>query len=123
MLQVIDADGGGFAEPDRAEMARDFDALLVRLVDRGLQFGARDVHVRLERRNADGCPVIDQANGVFRAAELMHLRADRARAFEIRPGNEHVRTGHAAGVDKTLDVEIGVGFETSAGTRGGDAAR
>ncbi len=76
VLQIVDADGGGFAEPDGAEMAGDFDAELVRLVDRGLQFGVRDVHVRLERRDAFGGPIIHGANGVFGPRQLMHLRAD-----------------------------------------------
>ena len=56
VLQVVDAEGGGLAEADGAEVAGDLEIALVRGVDGGLQLGARDVHVGLEGGDALGRP-------------------------------------------------------------------
>ena len=123
MLQIVDADtGSNRPKPDGAEVACDLDAVLVRRVDGGLQLGVRDIHVRFEGCDAFGDPILHGPDGVFRPGELVHLRGERAFAFEIRAGDPELGTGHFAGVDELLHAEVGVGFETAAGARGSDTA-
>ena len=52
VLEVVDAELDGFGIGDGAEVAGDFDAAPVGFVDRGLELGARDVHVGLEGGDA-----------------------------------------------------------------------
>src|SRR5437879_11288273 len=49
VFEVIDPEGGRLTIGHRAEMTGHLHPALVRLLDRRAQFGARDVHVRLER--------------------------------------------------------------------------
>ena len=53
------------AEADRAEVARHLDAVLMRRVHRRLQLGARDVHVRLERRRPLVGPIVHRPRRVL----------------------------------------------------------
>ena len=59
VLEVVDAEFGRLLVGDGAEMTGDLQSVRVRCVDGGLQFGARDVHVRLERGDALVDPVFD----------------------------------------------------------------
>ena len=72
VLEVVDAEVGGFGVGHRAEMAGDLHAALVRFVDRRAELAARDLHVGLERRRALVGPVRDLP---ARIVGLLHGRA------------------------------------------------
>ena len=61
MLQVIDAEAGGFLKADGAQMAGDLQPPGVRGLDGGLELVAAQRHVGLERRRALIGPGIDVA--------------------------------------------------------------
>jgi hypothetical protein len=52
MLQVVDAERGSFPKSDGSQMTGDFQSTRVRRRERGLQLGAGDMHVCLERVRA-----------------------------------------------------------------------
>ena len=59
VLEVVDAELGGFGIGDGAEVAGELEAELVGLVDGGLELGAGDVHVGLEAGGALRGPEVD----------------------------------------------------------------
>src|SRR5205814_6505594 len=52
VLEIIDAERGGLAKADRAEVARHLQPAVVRVLDDGRKLSAGDVHVGLERGDA-----------------------------------------------------------------------
>ena len=121
VLKVINAERGGLAEADRAEVGRDLDAALVRLVNRRAQLCAVDVHVGFERGDALVGPLSDHAARVVGACEDVELRGEGASAVEVRAGDVDARAGDAAVVDHLLDVEVGVGLDAPGRAHRGDA--
>ncbi len=122
VLQIVDADRRRLAESDRAQVAGDLDAALMCRLHSGREFGARDVHVGLERSRALIGPEPDHTGGLIGTAQLVHLRGERALAFQVRAGDVQARTGHAAGIDQALDIEVGIGLHAARGARGRDSA-
>ena len=121
VLEVVDAELGGLGVGDGAEVAGELEAVLVGLVDGGLELGAGDVHVGLEGGGSLGGPEVDGGAGVFGIAELVHLDEGGAGALEVGRGDVHVGAGEFAGVDLLLEVEVGVGLYRAGGAEGGDA--
>src|SRR6185437_2339964 len=121
VLEVVDADRGGFAVGDRAQVTGDLQPQAVRLVHRRLQFGAGDVHVGLERGDVLFRPERHGLLRVLGVADGVHLDEGRVRAFQIRPGDVHVRAGQLSRIDRVLEVEVGVRLDAAGGAQGGDA--
>ena len=114
VLQIVDAERRSLRIRYRAKMAGDLEAALVRLFDRRLKLVARDVHVGLEGSDTLVGPVVHQLARVFGAGELVHLHEQVGlRALQIRTGDIDVRSGHQAGVDHLLQVQVGVGLDAS----------
>ena len=122
MLEVVNAEVGSFAKGDGAEMRSDFKLASVRSIDRGLQFLARDVHVALEGRGALVRPELDGRARVGGVLDLVHLRRERAHAFEIRAGDVHLGAKHLSGIDQLLRLDVGIGFHRSGCADRGHAA-
>ena len=121
VLEVVDAGLGGFGVGDGAEVAGDFEAVLVGGVDGGFELGAGDVHVGLVAGDALRGPVVDEVAGVVGAGEVVHLDEGAVGAFEIGRGDVHVRAEEMAGVDLAAEVEVEVGLDGAGGADGGDA--
>jgi hypothetical protein len=117
MFEIVDADGGCFAESHRTEMAGNFEVARVRGFDRGGEFGPRDVHVSLQGSGARVGPVFNEGSRVGGAAQLEHLRSEAADPFEVAGGDVQVWPGVAAVVNPLLHHEVGVIFEAATGTR------
>ena len=120
VFEVVDAGFDGFGIGDGAEVAGDFEAVLVGLVDGGFELGARDVHVGLVAGDALRCPVVDEVAGVVGAGEVVHLDEGAVGAFEVGRGDVHVRADELTGVDLAAEVEVEVGLDGAGGADGGD---
>ncbi len=123
VFQVVDPQLSRLAEGHRAEMPRELEASAVRLVDRRAELGARDVHVGLERREALVGPMRHHLAGVLRAGERLDCENREAGPIQIRRGRVHLGPGDLPGIDRALQVEIGVGHEAARRANGGRAAR
>ena len=121
MLQIVDAQRGGFRVAHRAKMAGEFQAMAVRLFDGGAQLGAGDVHVGLVGSRALRRPEGDGGACVRRIGELVHLDEGAVGAFEIGRRHVHVWPHDMTRIDLMLEVEIGIGFDAAGGAQGGDA--
>ncbi len=121
MLQIIDSEFGGFGESDRAEMARDFDAVLVGGLNRGGKCVVRDIHVGLKRGHAGCSPEINEAAGFFGRADFRHLQKETAGTLNVRPSNIDIGADHCAFIDPAFDIEVCVGFYRAGGAHGGYA--
>ena len=121
VLEIVDADLDGFGIGDGAEVAGDFEAVLVGGVDGGFELGAGDVHVGLVAGDSLRGPVVDEGAGVVGAGEVVHLDEGAVGAFEVGSGDVHVRAGEVAGVDLAAEVEVEVGLDGAGGADGGDA--
>src|SRR5215470_17300795 len=104
-------------------MPRHLDIELVRLVNGGLEFAARDVHIRLEGSDAAVCPVVDELLCLLRAAQLVHLEKVAVGSLEIRSGDVDVRTRQAASIDFPTQIQIRIGLDTSRCAHGGHTIR
>src|SRR5271155_2236 len=102
-------------------MSGDLNSTFVCRFNRGLQFGAGNVHVRFERGHAEVGPIVDHLARLVRTGQLMHLDEIAVGAFEIWPGHVDMRTGELAFIDVVLQVEISVGLDASRGAHGGHA--
>jgi len=122
VLQIVDAEIGRFGETDRAQVPCHLDVLRMGRRDRRGEFGAGDVHVCLERGRAFADPVVDRVGGIGRIHQLVHLRCKTALAFQIRPGGVHLRPGDLAGVDRLLQLKVGIRLGAAGGADSGDAA-
>ncbi len=121
VFEIVDAGLGGFGIGDGAEVAGDFEVVLVGGVDGGFELGAGDVHVGLVAGDALRGPVVDEVAGVVGAGEVVHLDEGAVGAFEVGRGDVHVRAGEMAGVDLAAEVEVEVGLDGAGGADGGDA--
>ena len=121
VLEVVDAGFDGFGVGDGAEVAGEFEAVLVGGVDGGFELGAGDVHVGLVAGDALRGPEVDEVAGVVGAFELVHLDEGAVGAFEVGRGDVDVRAEEAAGVDVAAEVEVEVGLDAAGGAEGGDA--
>jgi hypothetical protein len=113
VLEVVDAQRRRLFESHSAQVPRDFQSMFVRMVRSGFQFLGRDVHVGLERGHAFCCPVVDEPRRIVRPGELVQLRPDRRRAFEIWAGQEQFWPRNFAFVDFLLHRDVRVGLQTS----------
>ena len=120
VLEIVDAGLDRFGVGDGAEVAGDFDSVLVGGLDGGLQLGAGDVHVSLVAGHALGGPVIDEVAGVVGAGEVVHLDEGAVGAFEVWSGDVGVGADEVAGVDLAVEVEVDVGLDAAGGAYGGD---
>ncbi len=113
VLEVVDAERGGFVERDGAEMAGDLEPPGMGRLDGCSQFLAGDVGVGLERGDPETGPVLDGAAGVVGSLQRVHLiEQGESRALEVRSGHIHLGPGHPARVDGGLDLEVGIRLET-----------
>src|SRR5579859_33205 len=122
VLEVIHAQVGSFRETYGAQMPGDFDAAGVSRFDRRAELRTRYMHVGLEGSNALVDPVVHKPNGVVGVFELVELRCERPSALEIRSGDMHLWTGNLSRVDQFFQSEVGVGFQATSSSQGGDAA-
>ena len=122
MFQIVDAEFSRLFVGHRAEVASDFEISFMRGIDGGFQFCPRDIHVRLERRDAVVGPVVHELACFVGAAQLVHLKEIAASAFKVGPGDVDMRAGKMSGVNFALEVQVGVGFDAARGAHGGDAA-
>src|SRR5450432_168769 len=121
VLQIVDAQLGGFFICHGAQVAGDFDSAFVGGVNRGLQLVARDVHVCLEGRNAAVGPEVYRVPRVLSARQVRHLYEITLRAFQIRAGHVEMRSGQLAGIDVALQVQIRVSLHAAGGAHSGHA--
>ncbi len=105
MLQIVDAEIGGFRIRDRAQVTGDFQPATVGLVDRRAQLGARDLHVGLERCRAHIGPIRDLTPGVVRILQGVHLQLVLW-AVEVRCRGIHRRPWLQAAVNLPLEIEV-----------------
>ena len=122
VFEVVDAERSGFAKTDRTEMAGDFESVRVRDFDDGGEFVGSDVHIRLERGHAFGDPIFSGAARVFGIFELVHLRSERAGAFEVRTGDVDLWSDACAGVDRFFQFEVGVCLDAAGRSNAGYTA-
>ncbi len=88
---------------------------LMRLLDRRAELGARNVHVRLERRRAGIGPEIHHAPSVVSSRELVHLIQAESGTFEIGRGRVEPGTRLLSGIDVVLDSEVTKAVQVAAG--------
>ena len=122
VLEIVDAERRSFSKGHRAQMSGDLQSALVRLLDRRGELGARDVHVRLERRCAFIGPEVHHAPRVVRPGELVNLVQPETRTLEIRTGRIDPWPGLSARVDVALDPDVGEAVHVSAGPHRRDSA-
>jgi hypothetical protein len=105
VLEVVDAKLDRLRVAHRTEMAGHLEATAMHLLERGAELLAGDVLVGLEGGDAAVRPVGDRLPRIVRPAQLMHLevRIAGAGAFEVRPGDVEVRSGHATAFDRLLE--------------------
>ena len=101
-------------------MAGQLEMTGMSLLNRRPQFVAGDVHVGLVRSHTFVGPVVHQMPGIVGTGEFVHLGKHGWLAFEIRSGEIDLGTGHHAGVDALLHLDIGIGLKTAGGAHGGD---
>jgi len=83
VLDIVDAQLGGFAVGDRAEMAGNAEAALVGGFNYFFQLRAGDVHEGFEGSDTLICPELCRFVGVFRPVELVDRKAKIAFAFQV----------------------------------------
>ena len=120
VLEVVNAEFGGFAEADRAKVSSDFETAFVCGFDGGAEFRAGDVHVGLVGGDTAIGPEVDHLASVVGTGELMHLRSEGTFAFEIRTGDVDLGPNGFAGIYEAFDFEIGERFDAACGAHGGD---
>ena len=118
MFEIVDAQSYRLMPGNRAQMAGQLHVMCVRLLDRRAQFIARDVHVRLVGGDALVSPVIDHALRIVRAGELVHLRKECRLAFQVGRGQIDLGSGHQAGIDPLLHLDIGVRLDAAGSAHG-----
>ena len=109
VLEVVDPERSRFTIGHRAEMPRDLEPTLVRLLDRRAKLAARDVHVRLERRRAGIGPEVHHASCVVDAGELVHLGQSESRTLEIGRGRVEPGARPPSGIDVAEAIHVPAG--------------
>ena len=99
VFEIVNPQLGGFFISYRAQVPGDFDPALVSGDDCGFQLGARDVHVRLERRHSLIGPILYQLPCIVRAGQVGDLEEEAHCSFKIRARDVKVRAGEFARVD------------------------
>src|SRR5882762_7072738 len=122
VLQVVNAELGRFFVGHRTKMPRNLEAAFVRGFDGSLQLGASEIHVRLERSDAAVGPVVDKLAGLVGTAQVMHLDEGAVGSLQVRTGNVEVRADEFAFIDRSLQVQVGIGLHAAGGSKGGYAA-
>jgi hypothetical protein len=120
VLKVVDAELRGFRIGDRAEMTGYLQVKGMRSLNGGPEFGAGDMHVRLEVGGAGGGPEIDEGSGVVSASQGMHLYEDVAGTLEIRRGRFDMWSDKATSVNEVTKVDVGIGLDGAGGSNCGD---
>ncbi len=115
MLEIVDAEVGGFVKGDGAEVAGHLEAARVCGLDHGREFGARDMHVGLERRRAFIGPEAHLARGVGGILQLANLNQPEARTFEIWRGRVDPRPGCGSALNRVLQRDVAVAVHVAAG--------
>jgi hypothetical protein len=105
VFEVVDAEIGGLAVGDGAQMAGDLHAALVGFVNRAFQRGARDLHVRLHRRRALLLPVAHVGARLVGAFDGVHLQ-ERVRTVHVGRGRVDRRSRHLAGGNPPRHVDV-----------------
>src|SRR5207244_13212588 len=123
VLEIINAERGGLAKADRAEVARHLQPTAVRGLDNGRKLSARVVDVGLERGDALFGPILHRLARVVRPGELVEVGRKRPDAFEIRSGNVDLRSRRETRVDQLIEREVGVRLDAAGRAQAGDAAR
>ena len=121
VLEIVDAEVRRFGVRHGTQMSGDLEAALMSLVDRGAELGARDLHVRLERRRAHCRPIRHLPSRVGRVFERMHLER-AARAVQVRRRGVDRRARAQAGIDLALQVQVHHPVRVPAGPHRRDAA-
>src|SRR5205823_12932890 len=93
VFEIINSKRGGFAETDGAQVSGDLGATRVRGFYGGRQLFARYEIVDLEIVDALIEPIIDGADRVFRAAQLVQLERECPFAFYVRAGDVYFGAG------------------------------
>ena len=86
-------------------MGRNFNTVLVGLIDRCTQFLTTNLSIGLEPTDAFLGPVAYDAAGVLRAIELCH-RHGATLSGQVGPCHENSRSDTPAGVNGGLEVEF-----------------
>src|SRR5947208_14180101 len=94
-------------------MSGELEVVPMRLLDRGFELGAREMHVGLEGVDTLARPIGDFAPGILRRADLVTLDEESARTFEIRTCHIEMRSNQMAGIDLMLQAEVGIGFDAA----------
>src|SRR5690349_7574175 len=89
VLEIINTNLRCFLVANRTKMARDFESALVRFLDDGAQFSARDVHVGFERSGAEVSPVIYELARIVGSSKRVHHGREGTNSFEIRRRDVH----------------------------------
>src|SRR5437764_8692901 len=105
VLEIVYADLGRLRICDRAKMAGNLEATLVRFLDRGLHFLASYVFVGLEGSDAPVGPVRHSLARVLRPGELPHLQTVilAGLPFQKRTGDIQMWARELAGFDGLLE--------------------
>ena len=122
MLEVVDAQRCRLTIRHRAEVPRHLEAAFVRLLDRGPELRARDVHVRLERGRAGVGPEVHHASRVVRTGQLVYLIEAESRTLEIRRRRIEPRPRLLARIDVALDPDVTEAIHVATGAHRRDAA-
>src|SRR5258708_11391857 len=124
VLEIVYADLRRFLISDRAQMARDLEAPLVRLLDRGAQFLTGDVLVGLERGRAAIRPVGHGLTCILRSGDLMHLEISIiAGPVQIGAGDVQMWARNNAALDVLLELQVRIMLDTARSAHGRHAAR
>src|SRR5437764_9428158 len=105
-------------------MTRNLQATLVGLIDRGAQFLASDVLVRLEGGHTTICPIGHRLTCILRPGELVHLEIwIIAGAFQIRADDIQMWSRKHARLDGLPESQVRVRIDTACSARRSDAIR
>ncbi len=121
VLQIVDPHLRRLGVGHRAEVPGHLEMARMRFSDRRPQGGARQVHIRLERRGPRVGPVVDEAARVVGAADLAHLRERAAGPLHIGRGHVEIRPRRPPCLDQRAEVEVGVGLDAAGRAERGDA--
>src|SRR5207247_9004013 len=89
-------------------MSRNFCAAFVGSGDCSREFISSNEVINLEIVHPLVEPIVHSSCGIIRPGELMQLQSPTAFPFQIRPSNVYMWSGHGAGLDRSLHLEVGL---------------